>query len=288
MIPTGINPFGLEDVKLTFHIFRNGTEIHSETAYARKYCYAEIPYRLQYEYGTEWAVQPCTTRQEYDGMDKYVSSESQTGDRFMVYGNQDFYLAENDECIATFDANGGLYYVDITLDYNDGETPPEVLSHPIGYVFDQIPQAQRVGHTFLGWKGSDDVTMNSGYVVMHPETFHAQWRQKQEFTWTFDAGDGLFGTSGLLLESGHQTQDFVELNGDGVLELNDESTSEHVTHSIQMHYTEGDLHGPIPEPHRSGYAFGGWAESSSGTSVAFPDAVTDNRTYYAVWIQDID
>ena len=43
MIPNKLNPHGLEDRLVTYHVIRNDDEVWSYTDTCRRYCYLTIP-----------------------------------------------------------------------------------------------------------------------------------------------------------------------------------------------------------------------------------------------------
>ena len=90
MIPNGLNPHGLEDKTLTFHVIQNNVEMMTFVSLSRLYCWATFPENAKMQ-GNEWTAQLANTEEEYNSLPKYVSKE-QAGNHFMIHGNQDFYL----------------------------------------------------------------------------------------------------------------------------------------------------------------------------------------------------
>ena len=94
MIPHGLNPFGLEDRILTFHVIdENGTETETIQKTNRLYCYAEFPEKYASLSMLEWTTQRASTEAAYNALPKYVTrNPNNLGvNQFMVMGNQDFY-----------------------------------------------------------------------------------------------------------------------------------------------------------------------------------------------------
>lgn len=55
MIPNGLNPFGLEERTLTFHVLENDIEIQTFQKKDRLYRYAEFPDECQ-SYSPQWTA----------------------------------------------------------------------------------------------------------------------------------------------------------------------------------------------------------------------------------------
>lgn len=92
MIPTTINPHGLEDRTLTLHVLENGIELETLKVKSRLYCYATFPSSVAGINITEWAINQCVLKEQYENEPKYVSREKATGNKFMVLADQDFYF----------------------------------------------------------------------------------------------------------------------------------------------------------------------------------------------------
>lgn len=87
MKPHTLNPFGLENRTLTFHVITDGVETSTTTSTNRLYCWARFPYELSSQ---AWSTELPISQENFDSMTKYFSYGE--GDNpFMVRGHQDFY-----------------------------------------------------------------------------------------------------------------------------------------------------------------------------------------------------
>ena len=87
MIPSDTNPFGLESKNLKFHVIELNDEIETLETKNRKYRYATFPSELVSKYGKEWALESGEDMESYEKLEKYVSREETSGNKFMVYSN---------------------------------------------------------------------------------------------------------------------------------------------------------------------------------------------------------
>lgn len=81
MIPIqGINPHGLENRTLTYHIIVNGEDKSNDyggpfTSENRMYCWAQIPKELRDTYGFDWTLEPSDTIEKFNSLTKYRSKK---------------------------------------------------------------------------------------------------------------------------------------------------------------------------------------------------------------------
>ena len=93
MIPYGLNPFGLEDKTLTFHVIVNGIETGRMEKKNRMYCWAEFPEEYRGLGYLQWTApadnNPATSQDAYDALQKYVTRDpSNLGvNQYMVLGD---------------------------------------------------------------------------------------------------------------------------------------------------------------------------------------------------------
>lgn len=79
MLPIkGVNPFGLENRTLTFHVMRNGVEEVSKQFSNRKFCWMQIPKEIRDAYGYQWAIAPADNQTSWESLPKYMSKKMET------------------------------------------------------------------------------------------------------------------------------------------------------------------------------------------------------------------
>ena len=109
MISSGMNPHGLEDVTLTFHVLdqqSDGTwaEINTYTSKNRLYCWARFPKEARDAWGDAWTVE-CIEDGEnietrYDELPKYYSYKMEDPEYVTMYvesENRYYYVTEDED-----------------------------------------------------------------------------------------------------------------------------------------------------------------------------------------------
>lgn len=144
----------------------------------------------------------------------------------------------------------------VTFDANGGEGSLTSKTVTNGETYGDLPTLARTGYDFAGWytakeNGSvvkgDDIANLTGSI-----TLYAHWSAK-ELTVTLEPNGGAYGS---------------------------DSSPKHK----QVFY--GQSYGPVSEPSREGYAFGGWyTGAEGGTPVGETSVVTatEDHTLYAHW-----
>lgn len=85
MIPSETNPFGLESKNLKFHVVELDAELETFYAKDKKYRYATFPDMVVSKYGKEWTLEAGEDMESYEKLEKYVSREEPSGNKFMVH-----------------------------------------------------------------------------------------------------------------------------------------------------------------------------------------------------------
>ena len=94
MIPTGMNPMGLEDRTLTFSVLDNNNSVFNTSSNNRLYTWASFPKTLkdyllsQYDVAADdvlLSITRCDTQESWAAVQKYASKEK-AGTHFMVHG----------------------------------------------------------------------------------------------------------------------------------------------------------------------------------------------------------
>ena len=178
MIPYGLNPFGLEDKTLTFHVMVNGTETDKVEKKNRMYCWAEFPEKYRGWGYLQWAAPAdnnrATSQEAYDALTKYVTrNPSNLGvNQFMVLGDQHFYYQIFEAASSEPDPGGEPSTYKIIFDsriydtywYESGRssylnvpTYSRAYGDPIGTM-----PAPVAGNTSFGWPTAQMATIRNG------------------------------------------------------------------------------------------------------------------------------
>lgn len=158
--------------------------------------------------------------------------------------------SERMQCLVTFDANGGTV---------SGVNSVTRRTDENGKLEDLPTEPIKQGQIFDGWyltiERNDGDKVLPGRIFDVDTTVYATWRDKIEYTVTFDANGG-------------------QLTDDGTIK-----TDEY-----------GKLTVRPTDPERAGYAFDGWYsnfEEPYGKRYALNTAFTEDTTLYAKWRQEV-
>lgn len=183
MIPYGLNPFGLEDKTLTFHVMVNDIETDRMEKKNRMYCWAEFPEKYRGWGYLQWAApadnNPATSQEAYDALTKYVTrnpgATSYLGvNQFMVLGDQHFYYQTFEESSEP-DPGGDPSTYKVIFDSRIYDTYwPEsgrssyldvpTYSRAYGQQIGTLPEVV-AGNTSFGWPTAQMETIRSGESI---------------------------------------------------------------------------------------------------------------------------
>ena len=143
------------------------------------------------------------------------------------------------------------YAAVVDFDANGGECECTYRHVNFGGLAGMLPTPTRAGHTFCGWytAASGGTKISETTTVSANTSYYAHWTVNQ-YTITFDANGGTGGTSKVI--------------------------------------NYGSALGVLPTPLHDDYDFDGWfTTKSGGTQVSDSATVTEDKIYYAHWLDPV-